>query len=364
MEVPLLTSRRLWLGLAITGAFLAALFLWFDFDGMRTALAEANYIYLLPAVPVYFMSFYARAVRWRYLLSPFAKVRTNRLYPVIMIGYMANNVLPMRLGELARSYYLSVREPVRGSTALATIIIERVFDGLTLLFFLAVAALFLPVAGLANRISESVSFPVWFVGFAVVVPFVSVLSLMVSAAIYPTVFLRVAAWMGSKLPQRFGDRPFGLAQRFIGGFEGLQRPSRLLTVFALSIPVWLLEATVYYLVALGFDLQSDFDNLALMIGAMLVVTSASNLATSIPSSQGSVGPFEFFAALSLAFLGVSSGVASAYAVVLHVTLLLPPILAGIVHLASSSVTLGQLTSGSRSDNAGPNAGQAQAEEHS
>ena len=58
-------------------------------------------------------------VRWRYLLGPFAKVRVNRLYPVIMIGYMANNVLPMRLGELARSYYLSTREDVRGSTALA-----------------------------------------------------------------------------------------------------------------------------------------------------------------------------------------------------------------------------------------------------
>ena len=123
-----------------------------------------------------------------------------------------------------------------------------------------------------------------------------------------------------------------------------------------TIPVWTLEGVVYYLVALAFDLQSSFDNVGLMIAAMLIVTAASNLATSIPSSQGSVGPFEFFAALSLAFLGVASGVASAYAVVLHVTLLLPPIVAGMVHLASSSVTLAQLTRGSSGGASGPTEG--------
>ena len=343
----MLTSRRLWLGFAVTGAFLAGLFLKIDLDGMRSALAEANYVYLLPAVLVYFASFYARAVRWRYVLGPFARVGANRLYPVIMVGYMANNVLPMRLGEVARSYYLSTREPVRASTALATIVIERVFDGLTLLFFLAAAALFLPVPGLADRMADSVSVPVWLLAIAVIAPFVGVLFLMVSAAVYPDVFLRVARFLTKcatgKLPERFGRRAYGLTQRFIDGFQGLHRPSKLAAVFGLSLPVWVLEGAAYYIVALGFDLQVDFDSLGLMIAAMLVLTSAANLATSIPSSQGSVGPFEFFAVLSLEFLGVASGVASAYAIVLHVTLLLPPIVAGLLHLAASSVTLGQLT---------------------
>ena len=304
MEGPLLTSRRLWLGFAVTGAFLAVLFLKIDLDGMRSALAEANYVYLLPAVLVYFASFYARAVRWRYVLGPFARVRANRLYPVIMVGYMANNVLPMRLGEVARSYYLSTREPVRASTALATVVIERVFDGLTLLFFLAAAALFLPVPGLADRMADSVSVPVWLLAIAVIAPFVGVLFLMVTAAVYPDVFLRVARWITGKLPERFGQRAYGLTQRFIDGFEGLHRPSKLAAVFGLSLPVWVLEGASYYIVALGFDLQADFNSLGLMIAAMLVLTSAANLATSIPSSQGSVGPFEFFAVLSLEFLGL------------------------------------------------------------
>ena len=100
---------------------------------------------------------------------------------------------------------------------------------------------------------------------------------------------------------------------------------------------------MYYIVALGFDLQAEFDSVGLMIVAMLVVTSVSNLATSIPSSQGSVGPFEFFATLSLTFLGVSKGPAFAYAIVLHLALLLPVIVTGFLHLAFRNVSLSDLT---------------------
>ena len=80
-----------------------------------------------------------------------------------------------------------------------------------------------------------------------------------------------------------------------------------------------------------------------MVAVVLLLTAISNLATSIPSSQGSVGPFEFFAALALVFTGVNSGVASAYAVVLHLALLLPVIATGLLHLAMVGLTLGDLT---------------------
>ena len=341
----MLTSRRLWFGTAVTAVFLSLLFLRFDFTEMRGALAEANYLYLIPAVGIYFVSLYARTFRWRFLLLPFVETETKRLYPVVLVGYMANNVLPVRLGEFARSYYLSTREPVRGSTALATIIIERVFDGLTLLFFLAVATLFLPVPGLADRVRESVTLPLGVVAVIVIVPFVGLLALMVLAAVYSPVFLGLARKFTKWLPERAGERAFGLITWFIAGFEGLQRPRRLMMVFLLTLPIWAVEGTVYYFVALAFDLDSEFDNVGIMIAAMLVVTSFSNLASSIPSSQGSVGPFELFAALALVSLGVSSGVASAYAVVLHLTLLLPVIAAGLAHLAYRSVSLRELARG-------------------
>jgi len=114
-------------------------------------------------------------------------------------------------------------------------------------------------------------------------------------------------------------------------------------VLALSTPVWLIEGAAYYLVALGFDLQPEFETFGVMIAAMLVLTSVSNLATSIPSSSGAVRPFEFFAKESLVFLGVSSSVALAYAVVLHITVLLPVIVTGLVYLAVQNIGVSELT---------------------
>jgi uncharacterized protein (TIRG00374 family) len=345
----LLTSIRFWVGATITGAFFALLVLRFDFSEMRESLTSANYIYLIPAIGVYFISLYFRSFRWSYVLRPFASTRTSRLFPVVMVGYMANNVLPMRIGELVRSYYLSTREPVRGSTALATILVERVFDGLVLLVFLAMGTLFLPITGLTDQISQAVELPFSIeptgalVTAVVVVPFVGVLTVMVLAALYSELFIRWASRVVMVAPEKYRAPSLRLIVRFLGGFEGLNRPSRIASVFLLSLPIWLAEGAVYYLVALGFGLQSEFDSVVLMIVAMLVVTSTSNLATSIPSSQGSVGPFEFFAALSLAFLGVSPGLAFGYAVVLHVTLLVPVIITGLLHLALRNVSLTDLT---------------------
>jgi uncharacterized protein (TIRG00374 family) len=258
---------------------------------------------------------------------------------------MANNLLPMRLGELVRSYYLARREPVSASTALATIVVERVFDGLALLFLLAVAALFLPVAGLAEQVGDAVRLPVLLVAVAVLVPFLATFALMVVIALRPAGFLRLAFFFTRKLPSRLEVLADQLLERFIEGFQDLHQPRRLAAVFLLSLPVWLVEAAVFYLIALGFDLDAHFSTAGLLLAAMLMVTALSNLATAFPSSQGSVGPFELLVVLTLVFLGVGSGLASAYAVVLHAVLLLPVIGVGLLHLAANSVSLGQLARG-------------------
>ena len=339
----MLRDRRIWLGVAVTALFVAVAFVRLDLGETWSVAAGANYAYLVPAIAVYFVSLYVRSFRWRYLLRPFAEVRAWRLYPVVLVGYMANNVLPVRLGELARSYYLSVREPVRGSTALATVLVERVFDGLTLLLFLAVTALFLPIGGLAGRIGETRGLPPWVLATLLVLPFVAALGMMVVMAVRPSFFRsRATQPVTILLPSRMGARIQGLAARFVAGFEGLHRPGRLAGVFLRSVPIWLAEGVMYYIVALGFGLQDQLGGAGAMAPAILAVTAASNLATSVPSSPGSLGPFEALAVLSLVFLGVDGETALAYAIVLHLALLLPVIVAGLAHLAARGLTLGQL----------------------
>ena len=119
---------RIWIGLAVSGLFLLLLLLRVDRQEIVSALSNANYLYVAPAIGLYFIAVYFRSIRWAYLLSPIGPFPVNRLYPVVIIGYMANNLLPARLGELVRSYYLAQRETVSGSTALATVAVERVYD--------------------------------------------------------------------------------------------------------------------------------------------------------------------------------------------------------------------------------------------
>ncbi len=342
-------SRRFWLGFAVTGAFLVALFWRVDFGDLGTAFREANYAYVVPGIAVYFVSLYFRAFRWRSLLRPVRAISTHRLYPVVAVGYMANNLLPMRLGEVVRSYYLARREPVRASTALGTIVAERVFDGVTLLFLLAIATLFLPATGLTERVSDAVHLPVPAVIAVLVVPFAVALAVMVGAALRPGAVRGVVAFFTRRLPGNVATLADSLTQRFIDGFQGLHQPRRLGTILLLSLPVWLVEGTMYYLIALGFNLDVYFETVWQMMAAILMVTAMANLATSLPSSQGSVGPFEFFAVLTLESLGVGTALASAYAVVLHVALLLPVIGVGLLYVATGSVSLGQLTKGEPTD---------------
>ena len=348
MSSPTASRRaRLVLGLVPTAGFLAVLFFLFVRSDYRTwvsALSEANYAWLAPALAAYFASFYLRAFRWQYLLSPFTDTTTARLYPVVIVGYMANNILPLRAGEVVRSYYLSRRERVSTPTALATIVVERVFDGVLMLLLLLAGTLFLPFSGLPEGVRDAVDIPVWAAAVIMIVPFVGGFAVIVLAALHPRKFLASGSRAAQvlRLPARLRALAGTFAERFIEGFHGLQRPGRLAKVAALTIPVWIMEGAAYYLIALGFDLDAHLGSHWLLAGSMLLIISLANLAISVPLSQGGVGPFEIFAALALVVLGVGSVHASAYAVVLHATLLLPVIVVGLLYLAVRSIPLGEL----------------------
>ncbi|MCA9960824.1 MAG: flippase-like domain-containing protein, partial [Anaerolineales bacterium] len=138
---------QFWLGMAIS-----AIFLWLALRGLKLTevwqdIRSANYLWLIPSVAVYFVAVWARTWRWDYMLRPLKHVPLRRLFPVVVIGYMGNNVYPFRAGELLRSYVLRRRENVSISASLATVIVERVFDGLVMLVFVFAALPFAPIPG-------------------------------------------------------------------------------------------------------------------------------------------------------------------------------------------------------------------------
>ncbi len=321
---------RVWLGIAISAVFLfLAVRQVGDFGVVGTALRDANYLYVIPALGVYFFGVWLRAARWHYLLRPLRPVPASRLFPVVVIGYMANDVLPARLGELVRAYVLGEREDVSKTATLATIAVERTFDGVAMLIFVGgVVAL----AGVALDAAVLRIFQVAVVVFAVaLVGFFAVASSRERALRLIGLALRV-------LPERARTPAGSLAERFLAGLSVMQSPALLGATLALSLGAWLAEATMYWLIGLGFGFT-------LGPAAYLLTTAVANLAGMVPSSPGYVGTFDLAAQASLGLFGLAASRAFGYVIVLHLALWAPVTLLGFVYLWRYGFSLRSLGAG-------------------
>ncbi len=335
---------RFWAGVVVSVVALGLLVLLVDRRELVDALLTANYLYLAPAIVLYFIGQWFRALRWQYLLSPIARISTQRLYPVIIIGYMANNVLPARLGELVRAVYLSQREKeVSVPASIATLSVERLYDGLTLLAMGAVATPILMAAGLFNEASLAYQSTAVVVMVGVIGSFAAALLVLTALA----TSRRAVAWLVAVtviLPPRFRALAVDIIHGFVEGLAALNSPRKHAILFVASLPVWLAEAGVYLIVAYSFNLDSWFGSFWMLAAAILLVTVTSNLITAIPASIGGIGPFEVVAQQTLVALGIGAAVSAAYTVAVHlVALWLPVNIAGLALLLWHNLSLRRLT---------------------
>lgn len=276
-------------------------------------LKEAEYWWILPGVAVYFVGVWVRSWRWHYLLRPIKSIPTPKMFPVVTIGYMGNNIYPARAGEVLRSVVLKRRQGVPISASLATIIVERVFDGVVMLAFV-----FLNLPELAELTSSS-----GFVGNIQTVAlygtaaFFGALLVFLAAAMFPATAEAILRWAVTHLlPEKYHQQVLGVVLRFMQGLESLRSPQEALMVFLTSVVIWLLETGKYWFVMQAFPFQVSFFALMLMNGIV-------NLATTIPSAPGYVGTFDAPGIAVLAAYGVARGTAAGYTLVLHAALWLP-----------------------------------------
>ena len=339
---------RFWLGLGVSLVLLGVLVYQVDLGEIIAALGQANYLYVAPAISLYFVAVYFRAVRWRYLLSPMRSLRVNRLYPVVIIGYMANNLLPGRLGELVRSYYLAQREQFNTSSALATVLVERVYDGVTLLALAAAVGPALLLLGKFDSASDvSRTTAIVLAGFTVVL-FLGVLAFLTLLATDPR-FMTLIQWGVGFVPVKFRPKARELASTFVQGLTILNSPRRHLGLFLLSVPVWLFEGAMYLLVSYSFGIDGVLGSFWVLLLVIALLTATSNLATSLPTAIGGIGPFEVVAQQTLVALGVGASAAVAYAGFLHlVALWLPVNLVGLGLMWKQNLSLRQLLGRRRS----------------
>ena len=318
----MLRNPRSWVGLAISLLFLALLLRQVDAGHVMQALASTNYLLLIPALPCYFLGVWFRTERWRYLLAPVTELPPAKLFSYVVIGYMANDTLPLRVGELVRAYLVGRRFSLPMAPLLSSIALERVTDGLVLVGLMAIAAPFIVLAGWMGQLL-----------IAMTVLFAGGIGALGFAAFAQRPLVRLARAVLRRAPGNLRGAGEGFLLGALQGLGVLRQPRRLAAVGAFAVLSWLAEAGVFLLTgwALGFELPWT---------AYFIAMATANLATSLPSSQAGIGPFEYFCALTLGAFGIDPGAAAAYALVVHAVLILPVTIAGCLYLWAEGISLG------------------------
>ncbi len=314
---------QFWVGVTISLVFLYLALRGLGLESLGDAFKNADYWWLIPGVAIYFLAVWVRSWRWHYLLRPIKSIPTRTMFPIVAIGYMGNNIYPARAGEVLRAVVLKRREAVPISASLATIIVERVFDGVVMLAFV-----FINLPELARLTSDSgLVGNIQTVAILGTAAFIGVLAVFLLAAMFPEQAEALITVIVNRLvPERFREKLLSLIKKFMGGLESLRSPREALMVFFTSVVIWLLETGKYWFVMHAFPFKVSFFALMLMNGIV-------NLATTIPSAPGYVGTFDAPGIAVLTAYGVDKAIAAAYTLVLHVALWVPITLLGAYFLA-------------------------------
>ncbi|KMY66058.1 hypothetical protein AAU61_19055 [Desulfocarbo indianensis] len=279
-------------------------------DQMGQALKAMEPIYLLPNLLLYILSYVIRAWRWHFLMRPVARVRFKPLFAALMIGFLGNNLLPAHLGELVRAYVLGRSENVSKSATFATVVLERVYDGLTVLFLLLVVLIFMDLPQGAVEGTVLTAGALRLAGWAGLALFGGLMLFLQLFRWQRGFAMKVCRFCLKPLPEGLAGKALGMLDAFADGLA-LARPLDLLWIGLTSLGVWVALGAWAWCMFPAFGLD-----LGLMAGLLMEVVMA--LALLIPSAPAFVGTFHLAAAATLSFMGASVGVAGSYAMVLWV----------------------------------------------
>lgn len=317
-EKPKNNSRNRWfvlLGIAISLIFLYLAFQKLNPQAFLDSLAELNPLWIAFGAVWYFLAVLIIAWRWQFLLKTLGDVPLLPLSQIVSIGYMGNNVYPLRAGEALRIFLLKRNHQIPVTAAVTTVVVERVFDGIVMLSFLLLGLSLSNVDSPLIQQVATVATPIFVI--AVIVFF--------SLAAFPETLRGIIVKVAGFFPEALAKILLGLSEEILKGLGGLRNPLQLAgTVFA-SYLTWAVEASVYWIVMWAFGLDLPYPAALLVVGTV-------NLAGLIPASPGQVGVYEFFASSVMMALGVPENTALAFALVVHLVIWLPVTLAGFVFL--------------------------------
>ena len=309
-----------WVGLLISAVFLYLAFRKIDYRALWATLTTVQYVWLVPGLAIYFVGVLVRAWRWQLLLTPLKKVSLKTLFPIINIGYMGNNVFPLRMGEVLRAVVLKRHEDISISGSLATIVVEKIFDAVVIIGFVLLnlgELVALPGSGVFAQLG---SLATW-----AVVIFLAGLTVFVLIAVFPKPAQKLIHSIIQKIvPEKGREALIRIADQFLDGLMSLRSPTQALLIFFSSILIWLLETGLYWSVdqALG---------LGLTFGQLLLLNGVVNLVLLIPAAPGGLGTFDAAGRTMLEVYGIAAEPALGYTLVLRIALWAPITVVGAIY---------------------------------
>jgi glycosyltransferase 2 family protein len=321
---------HIWIGTSISLALLVYLFARVDYGQLWQSLASANLALLLLASALLLGNLVMRAWRWQYLLKPLKRVSFSNAISATAIGLMANMLLPVRLGEIVRAVILGQRERIDKSASFATVVVDRLLDGFTILFFLVVLLLVAPLPfdqGWQQRLRWG--------GVVFFLLYGGVFALLFFLHRAPARALRGVRHFGSRLPTRWVDSLCRFLESFGEGLHTLDRTEYLGHIVGTSLTLWGLIGIYNFLVVLAFQLQ-----LPLTVGFVLLVAQAA--AVMLPASPGFVGTHHAATVACLSLWGVTPEVSLSVALVMHAIGYFLTIAVGVVYLWSMGLSMRDL----------------------
>jgi hypothetical protein len=319
---------RIGISVAISALFLGFAVRGVNWDEALAAVRGANYFWVLFMLPVTVWTLFIRAQRWRVFLHAVGVPPLGPLVSATNIGFLANMVLPLRIGEVVRPVLLARRANLPLSGVLASVLLERIFDMFTILFLLGVSASVVTVSDQVRQWGWMLS------GLALAIAAVIVL-----IRLQERLALAIARRIADLLPARVGEGAYGFALGFVKALEMLDSPVAYLRAFGWSLYLWMAISTIYIFAFQAFHLDVP------PLRGALVLTTLVAIAVSVPSAPGFIGAFQLGCVIGLKIFGVAGSPALAFSLVVHLTQFVGVIGAGLYSLSKEGMSLREVGGG-------------------
>jgi uncharacterized protein (TIRG00374 family) len=309
-------------------------------DEVLAAMQHADLLVLLAlSVPCYVGSVWVRALRWRHFTNPIADIPRGSLFRAQALGFMVNNLVPLRIGEFVRSYTLGREQGVSATAILGTVVIERVLDVISVLVLAAASLTWAGREGdgLLAR-GAMLLLP------AACIPIVG----LVLLRFFPDTIIAILQFVTRPLPGRLGSTVESLVRKFSDGLGSLTGGVHLFWILFHTLVIWLLLSTIPMLAgvwAFGLDFGTPADNLM----TSWILLAAVGVAVAIPSAPGFFGTYQFAFSSVLERLGVDPATALAMGLLVWFVFWISLVGLGLLVLRAQHLSLGELTHQSGKD---------------